>query len=308
MPLHPQAVAFLEAVADAPPLDTLTPEENRAGLAPVIPLSGDPRPMASVEDRTIETATGPVSVRVYRPRAEPGMPVVAYFHGGGWVVGDLDSHDTTCRDLAGLADAAVVAVHFRRAPEHPFPAAYDDCVGVTRALLEDGAGLGVDPARVAVCGDSAGGNLAAVAALALRGVGSGLVHQALIYPVTDAAGVGATGSYAAFGEGHFLTTGDMAYFVRSYAGSTDPADPRLSPLRAPDLAGAAPASVVVAACDPLRDEGHAYADRLREAGVEADLREFAGQVHPFVLLAGIVDDAVEARAWLATRLRAAFGG
>lgn len=308
MPLHPQAVAFLEAVADAPPLDTLTPEQNRAGLAPVIPLSGDPRPMASVEDRTVTTATGPVPVRVYRPRADPGLPVVAYFHGGGWVVGDLESHDTTCRDLAGHADAVVVAVHFRRAPEHPFPAAYEDCVGVARALLENGGGLEVDPSRVAVCGDSAGGNLAAVAALALRGVGAGLAHQALIYPVTDAAGVGATASYDAFGTDHFLTTRDMAYFVRSYAGATDPADPRLSPLRADDLAGAASASVLVGGCDPLRDEGVAYAERLRAADVDVELREYAGQVHPFVLLAGILDDAVDARAWLGGRLRAALHG
>lgn len=306
MTVAPQAAAFLEKVAGAPPLDTQTPEQNRADLAQVLPLTGPKRELASVEDRTIETATGPVAVRVYRPRTDPGLPAIAHFHGGGWVLGDLESHDTVCRDIAAAADAVVVAVDYRRAPEQPFPAAYDDCVGVARALLEDGAGLDVDPARIAVAGDSAGGNLSAVAARALRGVGSGLVHQVLIYPVTDVAGVGASESYTAFGEGHFLTTRDMAYFARSYAGETDPADPRLSPLRADDHADLPPATVITGGCDPLRDEGEAYAEQLRAAGIAVELRRFDGQVHPFVLLAGIIDDAVEARRWIGERLRAAF--
>ncbi|MGX6450247.1 alpha/beta hydrolase fold domain-containing protein, partial [Patulibacter sp. S7RM1-6] len=159
MPPHPQAQAFLRETADAPPLDTRTPEENRAGLADVIPLTGAPHPLPVVEDVALPTAAGAIPVRVYRPGTEHGLPVLAYFHGGGWAVGDLDSHDTTCRDLAAGSHAVVVAVHYRRGPEQPFPAAYDDCLAVTRALLDDGAGLGVDPARVAVGGDSAGGNL-----------------------------------------------------------------------------------------------------------------------------------------------------
>lgn len=308
MPLHPQAAAFLRETADAPPLDTQTPEENRAGITQVIPLTGAPAPLPVVEDVALPTALGPVPVRIYRPSTDPGLPVVAHFHGGGWTVGDLDSHDTTCRDLAAGAGAVVVAVDYRRGPEEPFPAAYDDCLAVTRALLEDGAALDLDPARVAVAGDSAGGNLAAVVALALRGVGTGLVHQALIYPVTDLAGLGETPSYREFGDGHFLTTRDMRYFRDSYLKGHDPADPRVSPLRAEDLSGLPPATVITGECDPLRDEGEAYADRLRGAGVEAELRRFSGQVHPFVLLAGMVDDAVEARRYLSARLAAAFAG
>jgi acetyl esterase len=306
MPVHPQARAFLDLVAEAPPLDTRTPEENRADLANVLPLTGDPAPLHEVADRALPGPGGEVPVRVYRPSAEPGLPVVAYFHGGGWVLGDLESHDTTCRDLAAQAGCVVVAVDYRRAPEHPFPAALEDCLAVTHAL-QDGVGdLDVDGERVAVAGDSAGGNLAAVVAQHLRRAEPALAHQALIYPVTDAR-VGATASYAEFADGHFLTRRDMQYFVDSYASGVDPADPRVSPLRAPDLAGVAPATVVTAECDPLRDEGEAYAERLRAAGVPVELRRFAGQVHPFVLLAGMIDAAREARAWVAERLRGAFG-
>ncbi|WP_210493442.1 alpha/beta hydrolase [Patulibacter sp. SYSU D01012] len=308
MPLHPQAAAFLRETADAPPLDACTPEENRAALTQVVPLTGPAVPLPVVEDVALPTASGPVPVRVYRPSLAPGLPAIAHFHGGGWTVGDLDSHDTTCRDLAAGAEAVVVAVDYRRGPEDPFPAAYDDCLAVTDALLQDGAGLGVDPARVAVAGDSAGGNLAAVVALALRGVGAGLVHQALIYPATDLAGIGETASYREYAEGHFLTTRDMRYFRDSYLAGHDPADPRVSPLRAEDLSGLPPATVVTGERDPLRDEGEAYADRLRAAGVPAEVRRFAGQVHPFVLMAGMIDDAVEARRYLSARLRAAFAG
>jgi acetyl esterase len=177
---------------------------------------------------------------------------------------------------------------------------------VVRRLLEDGAGLDVDPARVAVTGDSAGGNLAAVACQQPRGVGSGIAHQVLIFPVTDAVAVGETASYREFGEGHFLTTRDMAYFVRSYAAGTDPADPKISPLRAADLSGLPPATVLTAECDPLRDEGEAYAKKLEQAGVEVTLRRFDGQVHPFILVGGLIDDAGVARSWLGERLRAAL--
>ena len=306
MALHPQAARFLEMVAGAPPLETMPVEANRQSIIDAIALSGEPAELAAVEDQEIKTATGTVPVRVYRPSLASGLPVSAFFHGGGWVIGNLDTHDRVVRDLAVSSGAVVVAVDYRLAPEAPFPAAYDDCLGVVRRLLEDGAGLGVDPTRVAVAGDSAGGNLAAVVCQRLRGVGSGIVHQVLIFPATDAAAVGGTASYREFGEGHFLTTRDMAYFVRSYAGDTDPADVRISPLRATDLSGLPPATVLTAECDPLRDEGEAYARRLEQAGVEVTLRRFDGQVHPFVLLGGIVDDANVARSWLGERLRAAF--
>ena len=306
MPVHPQAQAFLDMVADAPPLDTCTVEENRAQLAAVVPLTGEPAELADVRDTTLPGPAGDVPVRVYRPTADDGLPAVAYFHGGGWVLCDLDTHDTTCRDLARYAGAVVVSVDYRRAPEAPFPAAFDDCLAVTHALLDGSAGLGTDPARVAVAGDSAGGNLAAGIAQALRGAEPPLSHQVLVYPLVDARG-GRTESYRTYGEGHFLTARDIDWFLDAYAGDADRSDPRLSPAVAGDLGGLAPATVVTAECDPLADEGAAYARALAEAGVPTQYTCFAGQVHPFVLLGSLVDDAHEARRLIGGRLAEAFG-
>ena len=296
MTLDPQAAAFLELAADQPPLDTLTPEEGRALMRDAIPAFGGPAELADVRDAT---AAG-VPVRVYRPEAEGALPAIVHLHGGGYVLGDLDTHEAVCRDLAAQSGCAVVAVDYRLAPEHPFPAALEDSMAVVRAVDE----LGLDPERVAVFGDSAGGGMAAVIARELR---AAVRHQALVYPVCDAR-VGATDSYARYGEGHFMTTGDMRWFLDHYAGGVDPADPRLSPLAAEDLTGAAPATIVLAECDPLRDEGVAYARKLEQAGVEVELREYPGQIHPFVLLAGVIDDGRDARAFVAQRLGAALRG
>lgn len=302
MSLNPQAQKFLEMLGGVPPLDTITPEENRASVATAIPLTGLRTELASVQDLSIETGSGPVPVRVYRPSLATDLPATTYFHGAGWVAGNLDSHDTVCRDIAAASGAVVVNVEYRLAPEHPYPAPLEDCLGVTRRLLQDGAGLGVDPARIAVTGDSAGGNLAAVAAQRLPGI----AHQVLIFAVLDVAGIGATGSYREFDTGYFLTQRDMAYFARSYAGDHDPADPLLSPIRAGDLQGLPPATIVTAEYDPLRDENEAYARMLEAAGVPVALRRFEGQVHPFHLLGGLIDDAIVARKWIGERLRAAL--
>jgi acetyl esterase len=305
MPLDPQAQAFLAMVANAPPLDTCTVEQNRAQLAAVVPLTGKPAELAEVTDLTLPGPAGAIPVRVYRPSTQAHLPVVAYFHGGGWMLCDLDTHDTTCRDIARSAGAVVVSVHYRRSPEHPFPAAYEDCLAVTRALLDGSAGLGTDRSRVAVAGDSAGGNLAASVALTLRGTSPGLVHQVLIYPLTDAR-VPRTSSYVEFSEGHFMTARDLHHFLKTYAGGASPTDTRLSPACAEDLSGLPAATVITAECDPLRDDGEAYATALREAGVPAEYRCFAGQVHPFVLLAGLIDAAHDARRLIGERLREAF--
>jgi acetyl esterase/lipase len=293
--LHPQAVAFLELVADQPPLDEMTPDEGRAAMRDGIPLFGEPVELADVRDAT----AGGVPVRVYRP-ADGVLPAIVHLHGGGWVLGDLDTHDSLCRDLAADSGCAVVSVDYRLAPEHPFPAALEDSLSAVRAVGE----LGLDPDRVALYGDSAGGGLAAVIA---RELGGAVRHQVLVYPVCDAR-VGATESYSRYAEGYFLTAADMRWFVDHYAAGVDPSDPRLSPLAAEDLAGAPPATIVLGEYDPLHDEGVAYARRLEEAGVDVELREYPGQLHPFVLLAGVIDDGREARGWIAQRLRAALRG
>jgi acetyl esterase len=294
--LDPQAAAFLELAADQPPLDTLSPDEGRAAMRDVIPLFGEPAELADVRDAT---AAG-VPVRVYRPEADGVLAAIVHLHGGGWVLGDLDTHDAVCRDLAAGSGCAVVAVDYRRAPEHPFPAALEDSMAVVRAVDE----LGLDPERVGVFGDSAGGGMAAVIARELR---AAVRHQALVYPVCDAR-VGATDSYARYGDGYFLTARDMRWYLDHYATGVDPADPRLSPLAAEDLSGAAPATIVLAEYDPLRDEGVAYARRLEQAGVEVELREYPGQLHPFVLLAGMIDAGREARAFIAQRVGEALRG
>ncbi|KFE67299.1 alpha/beta hydrolase [Hyalangium minutum] len=292
-------------VAGAPPLDTQTPEENRAGVRAVLPLTGAPTALADVTDTTLPGPGGAIPVRVYRPSNASQLPVVAYFHGGGWLLGDLDSHDSTCRDIARYAEAVVVAVHYRLAPENPFPAAYEDCLAVTKALLDDSAGLGTDRTRVAIAGDSAGGNLAAGIAQALRGSSPGLVHQVLIYPLMDAR-LHPTGSSTQFSEGHFLSRRDLEYFVNTYAGAADRQDWRLSPGLAKDLSGLPAATVLTAECDPLRDDGESYAAALRSASVPVEYRCFEGQVHPFVMLGGIIDAANEARRLIGEQLRQSF--
>jgi acetyl esterase len=294
--LDPQAAAFLELAADQPPLDTLTPDEGRRLMRDAIPLFGEPVELAGVSDAT---AAG-VPVRVYRPEAEGVLPAIVHLHAGGSVLGDLDTHDTVCRDLAAGSGCAVVAVDYRLAPEHRFPAALEDSLAVVRAVDE----LGLDPERVGVFGDSAGGGMAAVIARELR---AAVRHQALVYPVCDAR-VGATDSYARYADGYFMTAADMRWYLGHYAPEVDPTDPRLSPLAADDLTGAAPATIVLAECDPLRDEGVAYARKLEQAGVEVELREYPGQLHPFVLLSGVIDDGRDARAFVAQRLGAALRG
>lgn len=219
------------------------------------------------------------------------------------MLGEAELFDTTARDLARFSGAVVLNVDYRRAPEDPFPAAADDALAVAEAVIR-GDVTSVDASRLALAGDSAGGNLAAVTAQALRGQ-QALRHQALIYPVTQAR-VGSTASYREFAEGHFLTARDMQYFLDCYAGGVDQDNPRLAPLAATDLSGLAPATIITAGCDPLRDEGEAYAHALQAAGVNTTLRRFEGMVHPFVALGGIMPQAAIAREFIGAHLRAAF--
>ncbi|MGR6920518.1 alpha/beta hydrolase [[Actinomadura] parvosata] len=301
MPLHPQAREHLarypsDLDTDLAALDLAAIQEMRAQDA----FADHRGPLTKLPFVRDELAEG-VPIRIYR--ADPGddpLPVVVYFHGGGWVFGSVKRNDATARDLAIRTGAVVVSVDYRLAPEHPFPAAADDAWTVVRDLFARPA-FYQSNGSVAVCGDSAGGNLAAVAAWQARDAGLTLAHQVLVYPVLDVAMD--TPSYREFAKGFGLDAAEMAWFARQYAPGADPADPRLSPLRLPDMSGLASATVVTAEYDVLRDEGERYAARLTEAGVPVDLRRFEGAVHSFYVLPGLFDQAIEAREYVAERLR-----
>jgi acetyl esterase len=252
--------------------------------------SRPPIPVAAVGSVEIPGQGGPIPGRLYTPGNLPDgapAPLLLYFHGGGWVIGDLDTHDGACRFFAAAAGATVLSVDYRLSPEHPFPAPVEDAWAAFAWVSGNAAQLGVDPARIAVGGDSAGGNLAAVVSLLARAGGGAMpAMQLLIYPPTDSAGD--LPSRKLFSEGFLLTKGDMDAFESHYLPpGTDPTDPRVSILLAPDLRGLPPAYVATAGFDPLRDEGEAYALRMREAGVRVALRRHPGLIHNFVNLTAI---------------------
>ena len=312
--VHPEIQAFLRQMAEAqlPSIQDLTPEAAReqfeAGMRARLELFPAP-PVASVENRTIPGPAGAIPVRVYRD-AEPAggsLPVLAWFHGGGHVIGSLDTHDAMARSLCLEAGCVVVSVDYRMGPEHPFPAAVDDCFAAVRWLAERGGEVGADPGRIALGGDSAGGNLAAVAALLARDEGGpALRHQLLVYPVTDYHCRGP--SYERYARGYgTLEAESMRWFQRHYLGGPDAAgDWRASPLLATDLSGLPPALVITAECDVLRDEGVAYAERLAESGTPCEHAPHAGMVHGFFGLLGIAGAATQAHARAARALRDAF--
>jgi acetyl esterase/lipase len=281
--LHPEIQAILDVMNAAPgPPDHEVPvaEARAAHVAETAELSGPGEPVAEVRDVRVPAAGGDVLVRAFRPVGDPTdpLPVVAYVHGGGWVMGSVDSYDTLLRALANATGAIVAAVDYRLAPEHRFPAALEDSLAAIRWLAAHADELGGDGSRLAVAGDSAGGNLAAVAARRLRGEVP-LALQVLIYPVTD-AGTNLP-SYREFAGGHGLSAASMRRFWDLYLDGADGSDSDASPLRAADLAGVAPALVLTADEDVLRDEGEAYAAALREAGVEAELVRWPGSIHGF---------------------------
>ena len=277
-------------------------EERRRQAAAV---SGTPRPVASAADRKIPGPRGDFGARLYVPLGgqTPG-PLLVYLHGGGWVVGDLETHDVICRFLAREAAVRVLAVDYRRAPEHPFPAAVDDAIAAGRFAIEEAPRLGADPDRIAVGGDSAGGNLATAAArvLALDG-GPTPAFQLLIYPVTDLSHK--RRSYERFRDGFFLTEAGMDWYRDHYLPTPDSAlDPRASPLLADELAGLPPAHVAVAGFDILRDEGEEYARRLDDAGVPVTLQRHSRLVHGFANAVGVGRAARAAMLEVAAALRA----
>jgi acetyl esterase len=306
--LHPQARALLDLLIErgVPPTHTLSVadarrfyRERRHVTQPAPPAVDEVRELAA------DGPLGPIPLRLYRHGAAPGpRPALVYFHGGGWVIGDLDTHDTLCRQLAIASGCVVVSVDYRMGPEHPFPAAVDDACAATRWLAAQAGTLGLDATRLAVGGDSAGGNLAAVVALALRGE-LPLAFQLLIYPATDQHRTHA--SHQRNAQGYLLTTDTMTWFHDHYI--TEQAldgDWRASPLLADTLAGLPPALVLTAGFDPLRDEGVAYAQRLSEAGVRASLVSFERQIHGFILMGRVIDEANEAVALCADALKRAL--
>ena len=306
MTVNPQAQVVLDQLAalDTPPIHLQEPQAVREAnrLPPVIPGAD----MAAVEDRAVPGPAGDVPVRVYRAVEGDGLPLLVWYHGGGWVIGDLDTADVTCRELAARAGCVLVSVDYRLAPEHRFPAAHDDCYAATVWAAEHAAELGADAGKLAVGGDSAGGNLAAVVSLRARDEGGPAIRfQLLVYPVTDRNFE--TASYRDNADGYLLTRDGMIWFWDHYLGPDgDGAHPHASPLRAASLAGLPPAHVVTAEYDPLRDEGEAYAERLREAGAPVTLTRYAGQIHAFFGMHGILDDAARATDEAAERLKAAL--
>lgn len=307
--LDPQARALIDLMLErgVPPTHTLEPGQARLfALQRRSFTQPAPAPMAEVR----ELQAGAVPLRLYRPRVQAAgeaAPVLVYFHGGGWVVGDLDTHDVLCRQLALESGGVVVAVDYRLGPEHRFPAAVDDCVAATGWVREHASELGLDAARLAVGGDSAGGNLAAVTCLALREAGSvSPGFQLLIYPATDMRAVAP--SHEHNGQGYMLTRDSIAYFRRHYIG--DPAqwaDWRASPLLASDHRGLPPALVLTAGYDPLRDEGLQYANALSAAGVSTQYVCFERQVHGFITMGRVIDEARTAVTLCASALRRAWG-
>jgi len=297
MPLDSDAEATLRGFAEAglPALDALPPSEARQvfGEAFRTPPEGQ-EPVARVEPLSVPGPASEIPARLYAPDVEGSLPALIHFHGGGWVICDLDTHDGFCRSLANAAGCAVVSVDYRLAPEHRYPAALEDCYAVLEYVWRNAAGLRLDPTRLGVIGDSAGGNLAAAVALKARDAGEpALRAQILTYPALDPRCEHPSMQENA--EGYFLTQSAMRWFWGHYMGEgCDPRDPYLAPLYAPDLSGLPPALVVTAKYDPLRDEGEAYARRLEEAGVAVELSRYDGVFHGFAMMGDSIAKGREA--------------
>ncbi len=308
--LHPQIVNALEAMKKLglKPIEAMTPPEARAQMeATAQSRKAEPLPVARVEEREIPGPAGPIRVRLYWPTATGLVPAIAYYHGGGHVIGSLDTHDLIARNLCAGAGALVASVDYRMGPEHRFPAAVEDSFAALQWLHANAAELGADPNRLGVHGDSAGANLAAVVALMARDAGGPQLRlQSLVYPVADYTL--SSPSYRTFAEGYgLLTRAAMVWFQGHYLrNAADAEDWRASPIKAASLAGVAPAIVVTAECDVLHDEGHDYAQALRRAGVAVEYREFAGMIHGFLGMVPIIDDAMVAQRAVAAAFGRAF--
>lgn len=308
MPLDPAAKALLDQLeaAGGPALNEMEPADARVAAEGFAALGGPGEEVADITDRTIPGPGGDIPVRIYTPAGSGSKPCLVYFHGGGWVIGDISTTDSVCRVMANQTGAVVVSVDYRLAPEHKFPAPLDDCEAAVRWVAANASAIGVDASRVAVGGDSAGGNLSAAVALKLRDTsGPKLCFQLLIYPVTDHRLD--SGSYKANGEGHLLTTDMMRWFWDHYVSSpADSDNPYVSPLRAKDLSGLPPALVITAEYDPLRDEGEAYASAMQAAGVAVTTKRYDGLIHGFFPMLAAYPTAADAARLASDALIAAF--
>lgn len=308
MPLDPQVALLIAAEANTPPMHTLSVEDARKQiLLSIAKQESEKVPVKAVEDRLIPGLGGAIPVRIYTPEGERPLPVLVYFHGGGWVLCNLDTHDSICRSLANLTECIVVSVDYRLAPEHKYPAAVEDSYAATCWVAENAAAIGGDAKRLAVGGDSAGGNLAAVVSLIARDKSNpSIVFQLLVYPVTDYCFPG-TASYIENQEGYLLTPTDMSWYFGHYLSDPQQAeDPYVSPLKASDLSNLPPAMVITAEFDVLRDEGEAYAQRLQNAGVPVILKRYNGLIHGLFGAEDGIDQAVQAQMDAAAVLREVF--
>ncbi|MYZ46904.1 alpha/beta hydrolase [Rhizobiales bacterium L72] len=306
MPLDPVIRAMLDKAAALPPMHAQTVEAVRGGDLARYALVQRPE-VGHVEDRTVPGPRGDMKIRIYRPDLRDGRPVVLYFHGGGFVICSIDTHDGICRQICRRAQAIVVSVDYALAPEHKFPAGTDDCLAAARWVAEHAAEFGGDPTRLALAGDSSGGNMAAVTAIRIRDEGGpDVAAQLLIYPVTDHYSAGSA-SYVERGTGCGLTSETMKWFWGHYLNDqSEGAHPYVSPNRSQNLKSLPPAYIVTAEYDPLRDEGEDYARRLRDAGVDATHIHYGDVHHGFMPWVGIIgrsEEALDAACgWLRDRL------
>ncbi|MBT4491015.1 MAG: alpha/beta hydrolase [Rhodospirillaceae bacterium] len=312
MTLDPQVEYILELIEKSPypEFHTLSPQEAREIFEDTAPaLNIRPEDVYRSEDRWVEGVDGDIPIRIYtpyEPAAGETLPILVFYHGGGFVIGSLDSYDSLCRALANRAACIVVSVDYRLAPEHKFPAAVDDALDAYQWVSDHAHELDGDATRMAIAGDSAGGNVTAVTAIGIRDEGDrSPLLQVLIYPVLD--GTPETSSHHEFAEGMLLTRGNILWFYDHYMKQPeDVANPRFSPILAEDLSGLAPTLLIVAGHDPLRDEGLAYGERLKDAGVTVELSNYEGMVHGFLSFADAVDQGKVAIEQVATALRTAF--
>lgn len=302
--LNPQAAAWLESLAAAGvDLAQLSVDDMRAASDALLAHDGgEAEPVEAITTCSIPGPRGDIPLRIYTPKGSGLFPIIVFYHGGGWVIGNAASYDNVATRLANRAYAVVVSVDYRLAPEHPFPAAVDDAFAALRWVSDNAGKINGDVERIAVAGDSAGGNLAAVVALLARDSGPRVMYQLLLYPAIDFARQ--TESFVTNGQGYYITQELVEWFGKQY--DADPHDWRASPIRAEDLSGLPPAHIITAEFDPLRDEGAEYARALVEAGGIATETRVEGQLHGFLSMLGAIPDATHTLDEAATRLRDAF--